>query len=464
MNPSPVWRRPGRLAAFCGTLALATALPAPAVRAEAPALTLDQAVARALQNSGDLAVATARLEEARAARAKVTTAYLPNIQAVGSYTHNSVEAKMDLGKMIGGIGQLVGVTIPPDKLPAPSIIQKQDTLAGVLSLDQTLFALSPLLLAGAADKAVAAQQAGLEATRRELVYQVTQIFYNHAGVLRLIESAQRAIDLADQRVANAQARRAGGSEAEVAVLRAESERDRARGDLLRAQAARRQLLVMLGALLGDTAPAALEVPPTLGLPGGSPDDHRASARRDRPDLEARRLSLQAADAQVREAQLRWLPLLNLQANGRYTDTPGFVGKNWLWAATVNLVVPLFDRGVRYADARERTASRVRLQREYDKAERDLNAALDQAQADLEAAQQSLALAEQQVVRAKRTAAIVASALANGAATSLEQAEADTNLRLTEANAVRERLTLDLGILKVRHLTGAVRAPQADAKL
>lgn len=464
MNSPSARRSPAPLIRYLAALVLAALLPAATARAQGPALSLDQAVARVLQNSGDLAVATARLEEARAARAKVTTAYLPNLQAVGSYTHNSVEAKMDLGKMIGGIGQMVGVTIPPDKLPAPSIIQRQDTIAGVLSLDQTLFSLTPILLAGAADKAVEAQQAGLEATRRELVYQVNQIFYNHAGVLRLIDSAQRAIALAEQRVAVAQNKRAGGSEAEVAVLRAESERDRARGDLLRAQAARRQLLVMLGALLGEAAPEDLQVPPTLALPAGSPDDHRASALRDRPDLQARRLSLQAADAQVREAQLRWLPLLNLQANGRYTDTPGFVGKNWLWAATVNLVVPLFDRGVRYADARERGASKLRLQREFDKAERDLNAALEQAELDLATAQQSLSLAEQQVVRATRTAAIVATALASGAATSLEQAEADTNLRLTEANVERERLALDLTILKVRHLTGAVRAPQPDGKL
>ncbi len=457
--------RPRRAsAAWLACLAtVSVALVALPAQAAAPALTLEQAVERALQNSSDLAVASARLEEARAARAKVTTAYLPNVQAVGSYTHNSVEAKMDLGKMIGGIGQMVGVTIPPDKLPAPSIIQKQDTIGGVLSLDQTLFALAPILLAGAADKAVEAQQAGQEAARRELVYQVNQIFYNHAGVLRLIDSAQRAIVLADQRVAVAQNRRAGGSEADVAVLRAESERDRARGDLLRAEAARRQLLVMLGALLGEAPPTDLQVPPSLTLPTGSADEHRASAHHERPDLQARRLSLQAAEAQVREAQLRWLPMLNLQANGRYTDTPGFVGKNWLWAATVNLVVPVFDRGVRYADARERNASRIRMQREFDKAERDLNAALDQAELDLATAQQSLSLAEQQQTRAKRTAEIVANALANGASTSLEQAEADTNLRVSEANVERERLALDLTILKVRHLTGAVRAPQPDAK-
>ncbi len=444
--------------------ALAAAIALPAAHAEAPAMTLEQAVQRALERSGDLDVARARLTEAKASRSKVTTAFLPNIQAVGSYTHNSVEAKMDLGAMIGGIGKLLGATIPASQLPGPSIIQKQDTVGGVLSLDQTLFALAPVLMANAADKAVEAQQAGLEATRREIVYQVSQIFYNNAGVLRLIETAQRAIALADKRVENAQQRKAGGADAEVSVLRAESERDRAKGDLLRAEAVRRQLLVVLGALIGEAAPASLAVPQTLELPLGTAENHRESAHRDRPELDARRLSLRAVDAQVDEARWRWLPMVNLQANARYTDTPGFIGKNWLWAATFNLIVPVFDRGVRYAEAHERTATRIRMQRELTKAERDLDAALEQAEQDVGTAQQSLALAEQQAVRAKRTAEIVATSLANGAATSLEQAEADTNLRMSEASVVRERLGLDLAILKVRHLTGAVRAPQIDDKL
>jgi outer membrane protein TolC len=171
--------------------------------------------------------------------------------------------------------------------------------------------------------------------------------------------------------------------------------------------------------------------------------------------------VQSADASVREAELRWMPMITLGANARYTDTAGFAGENWLWAATANLVVPIFDRGVRYADARERRATRSRLNLELDKAERDLDAGLAVAREDLDNAKASLALAQQQAQRAKRTAAVVAAALAAGGATSLEVAEADTNLRQSEANAAREQITLDLAILRLQHLAGAIHAPDEN---
>ena len=187
-----------------------------------------------------LAVAKARLAEAIATRGKAGTAFLPNIQAVGSYTHNSVEASFDSGALITGVATAIGmqlqgkpIPIPASQLPAPSTIQKQDTIGGVLQLDETVFAISPWLAAQSADKALNAQQITVEAVRREMAFQVAQIFYTVAGIERLIQVAEKAVALADQRIANAQKRRAAGADGEVSVLPAQSERDKAERDLVR---------------------------------------------------------------------------------------------------------------------------------------------------------------------------------------------------------------------------------------
>jgi outer membrane protein TolC len=450
-----------RVSWFCSALLLAAspvlADEAPRAVADDAPLSLNAAIDRALDRNADVAVAQARLGEAKAARSRVTTQFLPNIQAVGQYTRNSVEAKFDTGGLIQSVATAIspGLIIPPGNLPPASIIQKEDTIAGALTIDETLFSLSPILARGAASHQVDAQSLNLEASRREIVYQIMQVFYNVAGMDRLIQVAQRAVALADQRIANAVNRQKQGAEGEVTVLRAQSERDKAEQDLAHVLLARDQLLMSLGALLDLPAPATLTAPPELEVPEGEMAQLEATSLHARPDLQARRQALAAGEAQVDEAQWRWMPMVTANFTGRYTDTPGFVGKNWLWSATANVVIPLFDRGLRYADADERKATTRRLQQEVTKAERDLHAGLAQTQAEIAVDRHTLEVATSQAKKAQRTAEIVARAFAAGASTSLEVAEADTNLRMAEANAERERINLNLAILRLRHLTGNV---------
>lgn len=422
-----------------------------------PLLTLADAIDRAQKRNTDLAVAVARVQEAHATRNRANSAFLPLVQAVASYTHNSVEAKLDSSAQTIGLAKALGITLPPTtQFPPPSIIQRSDTFGASLTVDQTIFSLAPVLLNRAADRNVEAQAATVEATKREITYQVMQIYYNEAGVERLVQAAERAIALADQRIAMAQQRRAHGAEGEVTVLRAQAERDKSEQDLVRSQQARQQLLVALGTLLGDEPPARLGPPPEIEVPVGDEAGLVEQAVHERPDMDARRLAVLAVKAQVQEAEWRWMPMLTVNGTGRYTDTPGFIGKNWLWSASANLIVPIFDRGLRYADAAERRQTKVRLQLELDKAERDLRGNIRQAKVDIAAARRMLAVATSQSQKAKRTAEIVANAQAAGAATSFEVAEADTTLRLSEVGVERERLNLDLTILKLRHLTGGVR--------
>ena len=439
------------------TFLLLAAFASPALCQEAQSLALGAAIERALDRNADLAVAQARLIEAQAMRSKVTTAFLPNIQAVGQYTRNSAPASFDLTPLAQGIISFSnpGVIVPPGTFP-PSVIQKENTIGGALTVDETVFSLSPILARAAASHQVDAQALNLEASRREIVYQIMQIFYNVAGMDRLIQVAQRATTLADQRIANAMQRQKQGAEGEVTVLRAQSERDKAEQDLVHAVLARDQLLMALGALLDLPAPATLTAPPQLEMPNGDAAELESTALQTRPDLQARRKGVAAGDAQLSEAQWRWVPMVTANFTGRYTDTPGFINKNWLWSATANLVIPLFDRGLRYAEADERRATSRRLGQEVAKAERDLHAGLAQTRAEIAVDRHTLEVANSQAQKAKRTAEIVARAFSAGGATSLEVAEADTALRLAEATVEREHINLDLAVLRLRHLTGNVR--------
>ena len=425
-------------------------------------LTLPAAVARAMDNNSDLKVAHARIREAEAQRAKVITAFLPDLKAVGTYTRNSDQAKFDFGQLVGGAAQLIGkqvgldVKIPPGAMGDPVIIQDYNQFSGVLAVDETLFAAAPLLYEKAQEKGIGAQRVGVAAAEREVAYRVSEMFYHIAGLDRIMAAAKRAVELTDQRLALIEKRKIIGTEGELPFLRAQVEKARAEQDVLRARLARRQLLEAIGILTGDPAPEDIEAPPPVAMPTGDMEAWIVRSLEQRPDLAARRQAIAAQQALVREAELRWLPIVTTSAYLRWSDVKGFVDSHWIWAANLNLVFPLYDRGVRYADLKERKAALARVQAEADKAEADLRAHIRQAAHDIVIADDVVRIADRQAEVARKGAEIARKSQVAGVATHLEVDEAETAVRLAEANAERERANRDLAVLKLRHLTGDVR--------
>ena len=82
---------------------------------------LEDAIARALDQNGDLEVAKEKLIEASAQRQRVFTAWQPYVKAVGTYAHNSNEQKFDMNAFIGLLPLPAGVSIPSTP---PTIIQR----------------------------------------------------------------------------------------------------------------------------------------------------------------------------------------------------------------------------------------------------------------------------------------------------------------------------------------------------
>ena len=135
-------------------------------------------------------------------------------------------------------------------------------MSAVLSFDQTVFAVTPILLARAADRGLTARRSAVEATEREIPYRVVEVYYSSAGLDRLVAAAERAMALADQRIAFLETRRKQGADAELPMLRAQAEKARGQQDLTRGRNGKRQLLEVLGMLLGEAPPAALTQPPS----------------------------------------------------------------------------------------------------------------------------------------------------------------------------------------------------------
>lgn len=447
-------RLSGRAAEVAVSLLVAVSVTVAGVR-PAEAITLDGAVEAALAASPDMEAARARIVAAEAARSKVTTAWLPDVKAVGSYTRNSEEAVFDMAGVVEGLAAAFPGLPPidPAALPEPTVIQKYDQLSTVFVLDQNLFLITPFYLADAADAGIGAQRLALEAARREIAFRVRELVYMIAGADQLIELAQRSLDLAESRLAQAEARRKAGADVELTSLRAEVERTRALQDLTRARLGRRQLLEVLGSLMHTAAPDGVEVPAEIEDPGADVVSLVARGQTDRPDLRAQRQGMEATLALIDEAELRWLPMVTAQGLVRWSNSAGFTGEEWSAAATINLVLPLYDRGARYRDADERRAQLAVQQAELQAAERGVDTAVRQALVEAETARGLLEATQAQTKAARRTVEILDKAFAVGGITAFELTEAAAAVRLSEQAEAQQRTALQLALLRLRHAAG-----------
>ncbi len=443
----------GRLVGI-GTAALLLLVPVPA-RSEP--LTLEVATAAAIAQNQDLSVLAQRVRQAEVAAFRAKTAWMPQLSLVGTYTHNSDEAVFDTGSFAKDLAGLFPGLPPIDDalLPAPTVIQKKDTLSTVLSLEQTVFAWSPIELSRAAAVGVEAQSKVGDAIRRELAYRVAELFYTAQGLDRLIAAAGRAIAMADARIADAEQRRGLGAAVELDRLRAELEKTRSEEALRVASAGRQQLLDGLGILMNAAPPSALAPVPRLVLPPGELDALVAGAVARDAHIAAQRRAMDATKILVDEAELRWLPMVTLSGYVRWSDTEGFTGENWSWAVTTNLVVPLFDGYRRYQDLYERRGELEVAEAQVAQLERGIRDRLRKALSDVAATESALATAQRQVVLAQAVRDAVERAREAGAVRSLDVAEADTNIRLAEENLANLEWRREVAVLALRHAAGLV---------
>ncbi len=440
-------------------------LPAP----QGPVLSLDDALRETQAKNLDLRVAQARLDQSRELHWKAWSAFLPQVIAGATLTHNNLPdvtfplptgyAIRDLGApgaeqatpgLPGAATNLALVPTAVDEV----IIQKQNTLGAQIQLTQPLFAPGAWYGIAASRAAERLAADNTEGARRDIVFGTAQAYYGAAGMKQVVLVQERQLAIAQDHERDARVRYEAGSTPKVTLLRAEIDRARAEQDLKRAQNSYLSAKISLATLL-DRKAAEFEVavPPSPELPrdDGALED---AAARDRPDVQAAGEALTVAQRNRAGVYTRYLPTLGAFGRAQYANTTGFSGQTTTWAVGLALNWTLLDGFVRESDLRE-TSARVReaealqlgaLSRARDEVRRG-RLDLDSAVANREKAKEQLALARenQRLVDVNYRA---------GAATYLEVSDANTTLLAAELTQVSESLNADLSSLRLLKAAGA----------
>lgn len=316
---------------------------------------LERMVDEALAHNANLAVAVARVDEARALLGETRSGQFPTVDATYSRdrTQSSLRTAMPL---------------------PPGVVRQRDNYRGTLNVSYELDLWGRLRNATRAARAeLLATEAAQETVRIALAADVVQAYYSLRSLDEQVAATQRSVTSRGESLALQKKRYDAGviSEFEYRQLEAEELAARAQLPVLESRRTRQEnaLAVLLGrsprAIYSDTvvATAAPVAEPAkeqaLVVPTGLPSELLLR----RPDLVEAEQRLIAANARIGAARAAYFPSLSITGffgGESAAMSELFTGPAGTWQAAASLTQPIWNAGrvgaqVDAANARQRQA-------------------------------------------------------------------------------------------------------------
>lgn len=443
-----------------------------------PVITLEESFRLAESQNTDLAAARARLRQADELSRKAWSGYLPQISAQGTYTYNSVEAKLPMptGYAIRDLGMPTSAPQPPNDPYDPSqppgegnlpgapttlvqvptdieevVVQRKHSVNGIVQLSQGIIV--PQLWPAIRNANLAEKAAGLsvENARREILFATAQLYYGAEGLREAIDVQERLLTVNREREKDAQVRYQVGTVTKVALLRAQIERSRAEQDVQRTRNAYLSMKAALATVIARDDQFEVTRPPVPPAPPGLQQLFEAADSR--PDLLAARTNLELAEGQKAAVWYEYAPSIVGFARYQRSNVKGFTNTFDTLMYGAQLSWNLFDGGLRESRLRENAAKVVETRNNLKGLELKVREDVTRALLDLESTRANVTKATEQVKLARESATLVNNAYEAGVATYLELVDANTSLNAAELNAISEELNAQLAVLKVAKAAG-----------
>jgi outer membrane protein len=483
--------------------AAVSAMGTPSATGDRNTLTLEQAIALALENNRDLIDARLSLRSAEGRVREAYGAFLPTLEVNSGYTRNVKRQQ----------GFLPAIIFDPDANPdevIPVPFGSQNEWSFTVSAEQSLFRPAVIVGAGAAGTFRDVERIGVRARAHDVATRTRIAYYD----VLLAQEAERlsanSLDRIELTLRETEALFDAGLASEYDALRLRVERNNVEPDVRRSQAAlqaaKRTLAIELGLDAVDslnvagslTGPGLLAARETSSLvtvedapTGPAPmisglrdpesrdvEELVAIMRQERADLKRLELTQELRKAEMRVEQSGFLPELELfgDYSVRAQEDGGlsFFGENErqrVETAAIGLRVswPIFQGTQRIARIDQRQAAMRRAETAYDlaldRAENDVRTLYDQV---VEAHQRAAAQREA-VGEAQRGFTIARAQFREGISGQLEVTDSELALRQSEFNyaqaaydylVARARLDQAVGVVPLVDTDEPVELPPA----
>jgi outer membrane protein TolC len=273
----------------------------------------------------------------------------------------------------------------------------------------------------------------------------------------LVDIQENALRQASDHLALVRSRVDAGDALRVDLVRAETEVERARQDLISAHLALDNARDALGTLT-DTKGLPMPAEPPSLPPPPTHDQDEASLRTSvgaRNDVRAGRAGLDLAERMLDVAWMQFVPTLSVggQLNFLISDPPDLGSTDRVrWAALVTLTVPLYNQP-RYADLDAKRALVHQASLRAEQAVTNAELEIRRARRDYDSALAACETATRQAALAREALALAETAYSNGASTSLDLTDAERTAKAAATNAAAQRLRSQMALLTLLSALG-----------
>jgi len=387
---------------------------------------LREALQLTAKQGPDVAAARAQAAVVGAGVQRAWTSWQPDIVATGTFDRTNATSVLPAG------------TFGPTQTE-PIFLVRRDSRYATFEISQPFLTPQGLFLPGIANANAQAADLGADETREQVLLSTARTDRGLQGVEGLLAAAREAEKVALRREHDARARIAAGTDVEIALLRAQTETAQARAQIANRQGQIDTLLPLLEALTGEAiqpeAARVVELTPA-GEESAQPWENAYSVK-------SAIASTNAAQKSVRLAQFLWLPSVSGVARENYTSNGGFADKNWTWDLIVNVSVPLYDRGQRYAQLSEDRARLSQAQAQLAVSRARARSSWLGARANLISSAAVVQQTESQEQLANRAQVQVEASYRAGVSTSLDLSAADQTRFEAQSAVAQARAELEI---------------------
>ncbi|MFP2912425.1 TolC family protein, partial [Pyxidicoccus sp. 3LFB2] len=400
-------------------------------------VTLEEAIARALKTSPQVAQAAGTVTTSEAAERSAFGAYLPSLSAnASSSLASSNRLDPETGAVVSG---------------------SNDTYSAGLSAGWDVFTGGQR---GANRRQAQAQssaaEAQLTAQQSTAVLDVQRSFYEVLRAEGLEEVAKSRIERAKQNAEAAERRLAVGSATRSDLLRSKLELTTARESLLTAETQRTSASLALGRLIGEDGPvdakplANLEPRPVALTEEALVNEVVARA----PAVLAAEADLRASEAGVGSAKSAYLPTVRLSGGyDWFNQDLGFAGGRTSWSVRLGLSYPIFDGFLREERVvRARTQASV-SQVQLADTRRAVSSSVGQSLSQIRLASERINFAKESVEVAQEDLKVQQERYRLGATTILELLTSQESLVQAEIDLVAARFDYQIARAELEALAG-----------
>jgi multidrug efflux system outer membrane protein len=296
---------------------------------------LEQVVEEALKNNADLAIAVARVDEARALIREVESGFLPTVDARGSATRQQISTRT--------------ATVPP------GATREFSTYRGTLNLSYEVDLFGRVRASARAAQAdLEATEAAREGVRLAVAAEVAKSYFTLRALDEQVQLTRESIELRENALNLQRKRRDAGITSEFEFRQLEAEAAALRTQLPPLERAREAEEAVLSVLLGCSPKqvfegtvarkaSAEEKPGAMVVPAGMPSELLLR----RADLVEAERRLAAANARIDAARAEMFPSIALTAalGGESASLSNlFSAGAGIWAVGLALSQPIFAGG------------------------------------------------------------------------------------------------------------------------